>query len=309
MIFRWLIFFTLLVGVEAFSLSPPSKPSDWDNWTFTQKVLWRGLNLDPRIPYGPLVDKLQVKEIVQDDMPTARTLFATNDPSKIFISKLPSSFIMKANNASRRGILVKNGMVVATKKREARFVPKKCTNNFLRKYAKSWLADLYKKNLEKQYGLIKPMILFEEYLEDVTMDIELYFFNGKARLITLFFNEEYTKNPMVSYYDENWNLFDITHPKFLVKNERIDRPPYIEKLIAFGERFAEKIDHVRIDFFVNKNDVYFGEFTFTTGGGHSHNHLNEMIGSNWDFPDPHDSLVNPYVNDLLQRANCLISEK
>lgn len=303
MFLRWLIFLTLIVDMEVFSLSPPpGKPSDWDNWTFAQKILWRGLNLDPRIPYGPLADKLRVKEIVQADMPTAKTLFATNDPSQILISKLPDSFIMKANNASGRGVLVKNGMVMATKKREANFVPKKCTNNFLRKYAKKWLSDLYKKNKEKQYGLIKPMILFEEYLEDITLDIELYFFNGKARVITLFFNEEYTKKPAVSYYDENWNLFDISHPKFLVKKELIEKPHYIENLIAFGERFAEKIDHVRIDFFVNNKNVYFGEFTFTTGGGHSLDHLNEMIGSYWDYPDPNDPFINPYVNELLQRA-------
>jgi hypothetical protein len=69
----------------------------------------------------------------------------------------------------------------------------------------------------------------------------------------------------------------------------------VDKLIALGERFAEKMDHVRIDFFVCNNDVYFGEFTFTTGGGYHLNHLNAMIGRNWDFPDPHDPLVNPYL--------------
>lgn len=302
MIVRCLIFFILLVDVHVFSLSPPSKPSNWDNWTFDQKILWRGRNLDPRIPYGPLVDKLLVKKIVQKDMPTAKDIFATNDPSKIFMKKLPRTFVMKANNASGRGVLVKDGMVIATKKREANFVPRKCTNNFLRSYAQQWLNNLYAENEEKQYGLVKPMILFEEYLEDITMDIELYFFNGKARVITLFFIEGYTKNPVVSYYDENWNLFDTTHPNFLVQTEPIEKPPYIDKLIAFGERFAEKIDHVRIDFFVSKNEIYFGEFTFTTGGGYNLNHLNVMVGSHWNFPDPKDPLANSYLNDLLRRA-------
>lgn len=281
---------------------PPNKPSNWKNWKFSQKIIWRGRNLDPRIPYGPLVDKLGVKKIVKGEISTAKVFFATNDPNQIFIERLPKNFVMKANNASGRGMLVKNGVVVATKKREANFVPIKCTNEFLRSYANNWLTNTYSANREKQYALIKPMIFFEEFLEDITMEIELYFFNGKVRLIALFFNDSYTKNPVVSYYDKNWNLFDINHHTFVVKKDSIKKPSYMDKLIAFGERFAEKIDHVRIDFFVTKRDIYFGEFTFTTGGRNL-NHLNIMIGNYWKFPNPNDSLVNPYLDNLLHIYN------
>lgn len=301
MVLRWLIFLSLSVGSHAFSLTPPEKPSNWDNWTFGQKISWRGRHLDPRIPYGLLVDKLLVKKIVRNEMPTARTFFATDDPSQIFKKKLPKTFIMKANNASGRGILVKNGIVIATRKRESDFIARKCTNEFLRLNAKQWLSSLYAEGTEEQYGLVKPMILFEEYLGDIEMDIELYFFNGKVRVISVLFNEEYKKPPMISYYDENWNLFNTTHPTLSVKNEAIEKPACIDKLIAFGERLAEKIDHVRMDFFVNKTTVYFGEFTFTTGGGGVLYHLNAMVGNDWEYPDPSDPLVNPYLTDLIKQ--------
>lgn len=293
MFVRFLLFFALLMCGPVFSISPPEKPVNWDKWTFHQKIRWRGRNLDPRIPYAPLVDKLEVKKNVQDEISTATVFLATNDPTQIFMEKLPKSFIMKANNASGRGILVKNGMVIATKKREANFIPRECTDDFLRSYAQTWLSDLFGANKQKQYGLIKPMIFFEEFLENITMDIELYFFNGKVRVIGLFFNEGYSKNPKVSYYDENWNLFDVKHPRLATNTEPIDKPPYLDKLIAFGERFAEKVDHVRVDFFVTEKEIYFGEFTFTTGGGYSLPHLDLMIGNFWDFPDPNDPLVNP----------------
>ncbi len=305
MIMQKLLFFLLIISTQVFSLSPPSKPPNWDNWKFNEKIIWRGCNLDPRIPYAPLVDKLKVKKIVQNEMPTAELFFATNDPSQIFMENLPNTFVMKVNNASGRGVLVKNGIIVATKKRDQDFIPRECTNNYLRLYAKKWLKNLYAENTEKQYGLVQPMILFEEYLESLKMDIELYFFNGKVVVIGLFFTEDYTKNPIVSFYDASWNLFDISHPKFLVKKEPIEKPPYMDKLIAFGERFAEKIDHVRIDFFVTEEEIYFGEFTFTTAGGYEINHLNQMIGNHWDYPDPDDSLVNPYLNELLDNAGCL----
>lgn len=297
MIFRGLLFFLLLIA-PGFS-SVPEKPLNWNKWTFSQKIRWRGVNLDPRIPYGPLVDKLQVKHIVQDEVSTAKVFFATNDPAEIFLENLPNNFIMKANNASGRGVLVKDGVVIATKKRETNFVQKKCSNEFLRSYAKKWLINLDVAKKQKQYGLIEPMILFEEFLEDITMEIELYLFNGKVRVIAVFFVDGYNKNPVVSYYDENWNLFQINHPRFLTKSEPIEKPAYMDKLISFGERFGEKMDHVRIDFFLRGNDIYFGEFTFTTGGGYSLHHLNLMVGNYWDFPDPNDSLINPYLNNLL----------
>lgn len=300
---RWLIYLSFFLIFQISSLPPPEKPSDWGNWTFSQKISWRGRNLDPRIPYGPLVDKLLVKKIVQDEMPTAKSLFATDDPSQIFKKKLPRNFVMKANNGSGRGILVRKGNVIATRKRESDFIATKCTNEFLRLNARQWLSNLYAEGSEKQYGLVKPMILFEEYLEDIGMDIELYFFNGKVRVISVFFNEDYKETPMVSYYDENWNLFDTTHPTLPVKSEPIGRPLYLDKLIAFGERLAEKIDHVRIDFFISNETVYFGEFTFTTGGGGALDHLNAMIGNYWDYPDPSDPLINPYLNDLILRAD------
>lgn len=300
---RCMIFLLCLLVAPLFSIDPPSKPSQWDNWNFDQKVQWRGENLDPRIPYAPLVDKLHVKKIVQGEVATAKVYLETDDPAQICMENLPQNFIMKANNASGRGILVKNGMILATKKRERKFVPKACSDEVLRSYASKWLTNLYREDKEKQYALIKPMIFFEEFLEDISMEIELYFFNGKVRVIALFFVDGYTKNPRVSYYDENWNALEVTHPKFVVNHEPIQKPPYMDKLIAFGELFAEKIDHVRIDFFVTNEEVYFGEFTFTTGGGYQLPHLNKIVGNYWSFPDPTDPLVNPVLNELLLRAN------
>jgi hypothetical protein len=221
------------------------------------------------------------------------------------MENLPKTFMMKSNNASGRGILVKNGVVMATRKRESNFQPIICTDEFLRSYAKKWLSTIYAENQEKQYALIKPMVFFEDYIEDITHEIELYFFNGKVRLITLFFIDSYLNKPEVSYYDENWNLFDIKHPSFQVRTKPVEKPAYVDELIAFSERLVNKIDHVRVDFFISKDEIYFGEFTFTTGGGNNLEHLNKMVGSYWNFPNPKASLENPYLNGLLNRADSL----
>ncbi len=218
------------------------------------------------------------------------------------MENLPETFIMKSNNASGRGILVKNGVVIATRKRESDFQPIPCTNEFLRSYAKKWLSTIYAKNTEKQYALIKPMVFFEEYIENITHEVELYFFNGKVREIALFFTNGYTNKPEASYYDETWNLFDIENPIFLIRKKPVEKPTYINKLIAFSEHLVKQIDHVRVDFMISGDEVYFGEFTFTTSGGKKLDHQNKMIGSYWDFPNPKASLENSYLNELLNRA-------
>lgn len=303
----WILFsICLAVTSLAFSEAPPSKPHQWDQWKFNEKIAWRGCHLDPRIPYAPLADKLLVKKILEGEIPTAKVLFATDDPSQIFMENLPKTFIMKANNASGRGIFVKDGIVMSTRSRIGEFVPIKCTNAYLRSYAKQWLKNGFRTAEEKQYGLIKPMIFFEEFLEDHTKEIGIFYFNGKVRVIAVFFLDGYVNHPTVSWYDENWNIIDVRHPIYKVIMEPIEKPVYMDRLIAFGERFAEKMDLVRIDFFVAKDEVYFGEFTFTPGGGSSAlTHLNQLMKDYWEFPSPEDPLTNSYLNHLLDRASSL----
>ncbi len=76
-----LTFLLLFMSIKVFSLAPPSKPAGWDNWKFNKKITWRGLHLDPRIPYASLVDKIKVKQVLKDQIKCAETYFATNDPS------------------------------------------------------------------------------------------------------------------------------------------------------------------------------------------------------------------------------------
>lgn len=285
--FKYICLF-LAVACSGFCLSPPpSCPAKWDEWLFYQKIGWRGLHLDPRIPYELLVDKLEVKKHVSDDILIAKTLFATDDPELIFIELLPKTFMMKANNACARGLLVKDGILMSTKKYDTKFVPIVATNEILRSYAKNWLESPYLADKELQYGLIKPMILFEEYLENHNMEIQLFCFSGKTQLIRIFFRGTCkNKHDLFSYYDSNWNLFPYSYQDY--ETEEIEKPEYLDKLISFSEKFTTNIDHVRVDFFLNGKDVYLGEFTFTTSGGSKGlilDDLQKFLGDCWAYPD------------------------
>lgn len=284
--YKLLLLFLTVTCVGFCSCPIPEKPSDWDNWSFDEKVTWRGQNLDPRIPYESLTDKVKVKEIMQKYFLTAKTLFVTDNPQSISVKKLPSSYIMKANNASGRGLLVKDGMIFARRKRDSDLSPTPATNKILRSYAKTWLETPFAplSELDKQYTLIKPMILFEEFLDDLVMDIELFCFYGKVKLIEVLYINAYKNKPVISFYDPVWKLIEVTHPKYEVKREMIDKPDWLEELIAVTEQLTKNIDQVRVDFYLTGKGIYFGEFTFTTGRHVIPESLQKIMGSYWEYP-------------------------
>lgn len=273
----------------------PEKPAKWDKWSYTEKIAWRGKNLDPRIPYGLYVDKLKVKEIMQDSILVAKVLFATDDPSAISVESLPDRYFMKANNASGRGLLVKDGMILASCKGESDFVPVPATAENLRSYANDWLTIPYRDEKEMQYSLVKPMILFEEYLDQHHTDINLFCFYGKVKLIVIFFIDEYQKKPVLSWYDSDWNIIEASHSKYQTVNKKIEEPAWLKKLIAYTEQLTQHIDHVRVDYFLSGNDIYFGEFTFTTGVKGLRFHPKSykyVLGSYWKYPKEKKSMKN-----------------
>lgn len=288
-----LILLTLFSSLYAAPI--PKKPAGWDKWTFSEKIAWRGKNLDPRINYRVLVDKLLVKEVMKEHVKVAKTLFATDDPSTISTLNLPTSYMMKANNACGRGLLIKDGFIVARHKGDVDFIPIEATDEVLRSYAAAWLSSCYMPNTEKQYKMVKPMVLFEEVLEELTMDLEFFCFNGKVPLILIKFREGY-KNPPPSrsLYDSDWNLIKGQNVgPYTFINTRIDPPKGFQELLALTQELTRDMDHVRVDYFLVGEEFYFGEFTFTTWGGNAQTFLpsyfNKLLGEHWVYPKKRSS--------------------
>jgi hypothetical protein len=284
-LFLFLIGFWFQVCPASALTTIPKKPFGWDEWTFDEKVAWRGKHLDPRIPYASYVDKVGVKQIVGNDILTAKTLHVTDNLKQIFAWQPPQKYLMKANNASGRGLLVVDEMILARMKRDRNFVPVPATQALLFSYAKQWLSTPYQSNAELQYGLIHPRILFEEYLEHITMDIELFCFNGEVELIEVLFIDSYKNDPVISFYDRNWNLLETTHPTHTVRKTPINRPHWLDKLFVFVKHYTQNIDQVRVDFYLNGEYIYFGEFTFTTGAGVVPSFFQRRLGQCWKYPE------------------------
>ena len=284
---KFLLPFIIITSLGFGGVHP--KPPEWDGWTFDEKRTWRGRHPDPRIQYKVLVDKFRVKEVLagQDTVKVAKTYYHTNDPSTILLENLPSSFVMKANNACNCTLKVVDGIVHASCKQC--FKPKPATNEILIKYATDFLKTKYWYNYgEKQYSLVTPTILFEEYLPNLSMDIEFFCFYGKVRLVKAGYYQKQWKD---FYYDLDWNLLKTNTP-----GAKVARPEWLEKMISFTEELAKNIDHVRVDYFVCGNDIYFGECTFTTGERVVPKILQMEISSYWLYPD--ESVVDENFGKL-----------
>jgi hypothetical protein len=267
------------------------EPANWDEMTFQEKIIWRGKNPDPRINYALLVDKLRVKDYVKDHVNVAHVYFATNQPQKISLKNLPSSFIMKPNNAAYRLLIVKDGMVIADKKRQGEFIPYPATDELLQQKAKEWLGKTFTPKKQKQYLLVKPMILIEELLEPISIELHFHCFYGEVKTMSYTADEVFSNVPGVSIYDRDWNLLPVTVPGYDKKTEAIEKPYFLDDLIVITEELTKGTDYVRVDYMICEETPYFCEFTFTPFCGkvdyEPKSFLDEM-SSYWRYPKKGD---------------------
>lgn len=155
--------------------------------------------------------------------------------------------------------------------------------------------DLYKfsiKNIHKEIMRLiskthKPTIIAEEYIKDLSSkytapcEFKFYIFNGKI-LFILATNRKVNKKKF-SFFDENFNQFQVTkysqaHNEL---NFKWEKPTYFDKIkkdvMLIYENFKKDMHNsfmskfMRIDFFINKEDYWFGEFSLFPNGGRGDN--------------------------------------
>ena len=63
-------------------------------------------------------------------------------------------------------------------------------------------------------------------------------------------------------YDLKWNLLDveIQYPKD--EREIISKPKQLEKMLKLCRKLSKDFPHVRVDFYIVDDKIYFGELTF-----------------------------------------------
>ena len=99
-------------------------------------------------------------------------------------------------------------------------------------------------------------------------DYKVYCFNGKPRFIMVCVGRENGGHPKFYFFDDAWNLARINKDSISApENFHMEKPLCFNKMLECAEKLSKAFPFVRVDFYIDKEKVYFGELTFTPAGG------------------------------------------
>ncbi len=222
--------------------------------TYNERLAWRMLY--DRNPLFPVtMDKIAVRDYVagklgMDILVPLIGVYACADD--IPWDDLPDRFALKASHGWNMNLLVHDKNAV--------------DRPAMLRQADSWLQqNHYAQTGEWGYRNIKPRLFIEELMltEDgrVPEDIKFYVFGGKARLLRI--HVDRFGSHAVNFYDTELRPMPFaqvfpTYPDF--------KPdPGLRALAAVAERLGEDFDYARIDLYLLRGEIRFGEITHYDG--------------------------------------------
>lgn len=248
-----------------------AKPADWKHWTYAEKVAWRCANPDPGVDYQQFVDKAQVKETVSGCFEVPANYQVVPTPELIDTTALPSTFVMKATHGWDMTLLVRDGVLAGTN-RSTQHAGQPMNAKVLREIATAWFQSEeqeQRQQRQRHYQQVAKGLLFEQFIEPVDYELQLFLFNGKCALAMVFYRG-FRHFPVThQLYDERWCLLEpgsaAAADSFEREKGTIKPPP--NGLLHSLEKLVGAIGHVRADFLVSRGRYFFSEFTFTHNGG------------------------------------------
>lgn len=228
--------------------------------TFNEKIQWLKIH-DRKDIYTTMVDKYEAKKyisnIIGDDY-IVPTLGIYDSFDEIDFEKLPNEFVIKPTHTSGNVYICKNKNEINYKK--------------LKRIIRKWLRrKYYYTHREWPYKNIKPRIIIEKYMSDEEqkelIDYKLFCFNTIPKL-TLVCSERFSSDNMCeTFFDENWNVLDITEGNHRV-DKNIKKPNNYEEMKEIAKKLSEDTLFTRIDFYEINGKIYFGEITFYPNSGY-----------------------------------------
>ena len=229
---------------------------------FCEKLQW--LKINDRNPYyTKLVDKYLVKEEIAKTIGeeyVVKNFGVWNTIEDINFSQLPESFVLKTTHAAGA-----SGVLICKDKQDFDIDLAKT------KLSHSLGVLSFPITREWPYKNIVPRIIAEEYLEDETgslRDFKVMCFNGVPKLIQVHlgrFDGLHTQD----FYDASWNkLEDLNQDYCIVSPVKVPKPKCLDEMLRFSSKLSRNIPHVRVDWYIVKDKLYFGEMTFFDASGY-----------------------------------------
>jgi len=247
--------------------------------SLNEKIVWK--KIYDRNPLLVIVaDKYQVRSYLKKILGEEKAkeiliplLYVTVKPETIPFEKLPNDFIIKANHASKRNIIVEDNHF------DKKEIIKTCQR---------WLKTPYGlEKMEWAYQLINRKIVIEELLREedgsIPKDYKFYIFHGKCKLACVDVYEVNNNVRSRSYFDERWHFLPIKKSK-IIQGPKVIKPKNFGIMLELAEKLSKPFDHVRVDLYNLNGKIYFGELTNYEGSGTSkyeHQSVDFELGRYW----------------------------
>jgi hypothetical protein len=253
---------------------------------FTDKIQWmkwRG-KLER---LTPLVDKLQVKEIVAELIGAEHVLEPLRtwtSPEEFRFADLPSPCALKPTHTSGRNLLVPDASALVAEEVEAT--------------VRSWFAIDYELlHLEAQYRGVRPVVIAEPFVDiapNTIFDFKFFCLDGEVAAIqAICYGDETTHK----FYDTSWKPLGIGREDIKEHPEEIPAPECLAELIEATRKLSRGFPFVRLDWMVVGAKWYFGEFTFCPTNG-LFRFVPDSVDLDWGSRFP----LRPYRNPFEERA-------
>lgn len=230
--------------------------------SYNEKLQW--LKLYNRRPeYTTIVDKYLVKEYVANIIGSQYiipTIGVWDTPEEIEWERLPAQFVLKTTDGGGTvGVIICENKVTFDQTKA------------IKQLRKALKLNIYRELREWPYKNVKKRIIAEQYLTedgcDSLHDYKVMCFDGKARLIE-FHEGRFSQSHTQDFYDRDWNKTSITQGSYGESSCVVaPRPQLLDEMIQLSELLANGFPHIRVDWYMIDNRLYFGEMTFFDGSG------------------------------------------
>lgn len=177
-------------------------------------------------------------------------------PEDIPFDRLPAKYVIKVTHGSTFN-MIQDGT-------------KKILRNEVIKTCNKWLrAKFLPCYGEWFYGVEKSRIIVEKFIESADdeqlRDYKVFCFHGQPKMIRVD-TDRFTKHKM-DFFDCDWNRIEHAGMGYPVSGRDIEKPECLDRLVEYARSLSNPFIHARVDFYIVKDKIYFGEITFTNGAG------------------------------------------
>ena len=247
------------------------KPLDLEHpKTLDEKIQWMKLYY---YKDNPLVyqcaDKFRVRDYVKNCglEHILNDLIATyHSANEINWDVLPKKFVLKWNFSN-------GGNIICSDKSK---LDRKQAIKELNRFQK---IKPHLKYAEPQYD-VEKVLLCEKFIEtqngEAPVDYKFYCFNGEAKYVLCCYGRSIDHRPAFYFFDKDWQLQRFNKMgKEAPEGFTMPKPEGMDDLFHYAEILSKPFPFVRADFYLENGKAYFGELTFTPGGGYDMNRLPE----------------------------------